>query len=114
MAFTNLSSLDIEDHDGSAAGLKLAGTLVTSTAAELNKLDGVGSAVASGTQAANIPDMAIVYTSNDPSITPDGSVTFADGSTPTVAELLEAVEELTAKVNLLIAATEAFGITASS
>jgi len=34
-------SVDIKDHDASAVGLKLAGTLVTSTAAELNKMDGV-------------------------------------------------------------------------
>lgn len=42
MAKTHLSSLDVEDHDGSAAGLYLAGTLVTATAAELNTMaDGV-------------------------------------------------------------------------
>ena len=35
------STVDISDHDGSAEGLKLGGTLVTSTAAELNLLDGV-------------------------------------------------------------------------
>jgi len=34
------STVDISDHDGSAEGLKLGGTLVTATAAELNKLDG--------------------------------------------------------------------------
>ena len=33
-------NFDIEDHNGGTAGLKLGGTLVTSTAAELNKLDG--------------------------------------------------------------------------
>ena len=32
--------IDIEDHDGTDSGLKLGGTLVTSTAAELNILDG--------------------------------------------------------------------------
>lgn len=35
------SNLDISSHNGSAAGLKLGGTLVTSTATELNLLDGV-------------------------------------------------------------------------
>ena len=34
-------TLDIPEHDASAKGLKLAGTLVTSTAAELNIMDGV-------------------------------------------------------------------------
>jgi len=32
-------SVDLKDHDGSTIGLKLAGTLVTATAAELNTLD---------------------------------------------------------------------------
>lgn len=45
-SLTNVGSLDVEDHDGSALGLKLAGTLVTSTAAELNALDGLGATVA--------------------------------------------------------------------
>ena len=36
----NYTSLNIVDHDGSGYGLELAGTLVTSTAAELNILDG--------------------------------------------------------------------------
>jgi hypothetical protein len=37
--------------------------------------------------------VTITYTANDPSITPDGAVTVADGSTPTVNELLELAEE---------------------
>ena len=36
-------TVDISSHDGTAGGLKLGGTLVTSTAAELNLLDGVSS-----------------------------------------------------------------------
>lgn len=40
---TNKASVNIANHDGSEAGLQLAGTLVTSTAAELNILDGVTS-----------------------------------------------------------------------
>ncbi len=51
MAIAGLSSdgnitVDISTHDGSAGGLKLGGTLVTSTAAELNILDGVTSTAA--------------------------------------------------------------------
>lgn len=34
---------DVNTHDGSSVGLKLGGTLVTSTAAELNRLDGIES-----------------------------------------------------------------------
>ena len=33
-------TVDIVEHDASAKGLMLAGTLVTATAAELNQLDG--------------------------------------------------------------------------
>lgn len=46
MSVTNLTELDIEGHDGSSAGLKLGGTLVTATAAELNAVDGVTASVA--------------------------------------------------------------------
>ncbi len=78
-----------------------------------------------GTQQANIPvadnDIAVTYTTNDPGITPDGAITIADGSTPTVDELLEFCEELNAaiaaldaKVNDLIAVFEAYGQTATS
>ena len=94
--------------------LRQEGTAVTSSAAELNKLDGAGAAVASGTEAALIADIAITYTANDPSITPDGAVTVADGSAPTVAELLELVEELIAKQSAIIDALQAFGIVATS
>ena len=55
-------------------------------------------------------DLALVYTTNDPSITPDGSVTIADGSAPTDAELLEFLEELQAKQIAVIAKLEEAGI----
>ena len=42
------STVDIVDHNATDAGLELAGTLVTATAAELNLLDG-GTSVGSGT-----------------------------------------------------------------
>jgi hypothetical protein len=38
--------------------------------------------------------LSLSYTANDPSITPDGSVTIADGSAPTDAEILEVLEEI--------------------
>jgi hypothetical protein len=91
---------------------KLAG--VTATATEINLLASAGAAVASGTQAAVITDIAITYTSNDPTITPNGAVTIADGSAATVAELLELAEELIAKQNAIIDALQAFGIVASA
>ena len=39
-------------------------------------------------------DFTLTYSSNDPGITPDGSVTIADGSAPTNAELLIFLEEI--------------------
>jgi len=41
-------------------------------------------------------NFTLTYTSNDPGITPDGSVTIADGSAPTNAELLIFLEEILA------------------
>ena len=87
---------------------------VTASTTEINLLDGAGAAVASGTQAAVIADVAITYTANDPSIIPDGAVTVADGSAATVAELLELVVELKANQDALIDALQAFGIVATS
>lgn len=46
MAVTNFDQIDVQDHDGSSAGLKLGGTLITATAAELNKMDGVAATAA--------------------------------------------------------------------
>jgi hypothetical protein len=79
--------------------LFIGGTEVTATAAELNKLDGVGAAVASGTQAANITDASVAHALN---------ATFSD------VEVETALNNLGTKINSVIAALEAFGITASS
>jgi hypothetical protein len=59
---------------------------------------------------AAIADLGLTYSANDPSITPDGSVTIADGSAPTDAELLEFLEELQAKQIAIITALEGSGI----
>jgi len=93
---------------------KFRNTIKSLETSEINTLDGVGAAVASGTQASLISDIAITYTANDPSITPNGAVTVADGSAATVAELLELVEELIANQNAIIDAIQAFGIVATS
>lgn len=67
--------------------LKIGGTAVTATAAELNKLDNAGAVVASGTQAALIAD--------------------ATGGTTTDAEARAAIASI-------IDALQAFGIVAES
>lgn len=66
--------------------IEINGEAITATAAELNKLSGSGAAVASGTQAAAIADIAV----------------DANGTAIATA------------VNAIIAALEAFGITATS
>lgn len=59
---------------------------------------------------AAIANLTLAYTANNPNIVPNGTVTFANGSTPTVAELLEAVAELNAKLNAALAALRTAGI----
>lgn len=68
--------------------LMIDGVAVTASAAEVNKLDGAGAVVASGTQADNIADVPTA-----------GSATAAANATA---------------INAIIAAIEAFGISASS
>lgn len=65
-----------------------------------------------GEQGANIPSYDITWTANEP--TAGDTATIADGSTPTVAELGQAVADLTAKVNAIITAMETHGLLASS
>lgn len=60
MAKTNFSSVDVDDHDGSTAGLYLNDTLITSTAAELNIMDGVTATAAEINDAADVGANAIV------------------------------------------------------
>jgi hypothetical protein len=77
----------------------VGGTEVTATAAEINKLDGAGAVVASGTQEANITDASTAHALN---------ATFSD------TEVEAALNALGTKINSVIAALEAFGITASA
>lgn len=72
-----------------------------------------GTYIPRGNQVAALSDITITYTSNDPGITPNQAVTVANGSTPTVAELLELCEELIANQNSIIDALQAYGIMAS-
>lgn len=80
---------DVASHDGTN-GLKLGGTLVTSTAAELNILDGVTSTATE----LNILDGVTATTSE---------LNILDGVTSTTAELniLDGVTSTTAELNIL-------------
>ena len=75
-------------HDGiDAKNLKINGTQVTATAAELNKLTGAGAIIANGTAQSHIAD-------------------------PTGGTTIDA--EARTAINAIIVALEAFGITASA
>ena len=50
-----------------------------------------------------VAPITITYTTNNPNITPDSAITIANGTTPTVAELLQFIVEVNAKLNALIA-----------
>jgi hypothetical protein len=72
-------TVDITTHDGSAGGLKLGGTLVTSSATELNLLDGVtslttGTAILTGSTNNTIPTVTGANAiSGEATFTYDGS-----------------------------------------
>jgi hypothetical protein len=63
-------------------------------------------------QQTNIPSYDITWTANEP--TAGDTHTIADGDVPTVAELGQAVADLTAKVNALITLVETHGFAADA
>lgn len=84
------------------SGLKIgagAGTAVTASAAELNKLTGSGAAVASGTQVALLADASTAHALN---------ATFSD------TEAEAALNALGVKINTIIDALIAYGIMAAA
>lgn len=93
---TSGTELKIYDTDGV---LYQGGVAITSTSAELNKLDGAGAVVASGTQASNIVPAKADYTA---------------GNLDTEAEIITAFNATNGKINALIAALEAFGISSAT
>jgi len=62
----------------------------------------------SGAQSSNIPVYDITWTMGEP--TAGDSATIADGAAPTAAETGQAIADLTAKLNLVIAALANVGI----
>lgn len=55
---------------------------------------------------ASLPaDLTVAYTTDDPGITPNGTLTIADGDAATVtrAEYNELAEEVAAKINAILA-----------
>ncbi len=95
-----------------AQNLKINGTQVTATAAELNALDGItatvteinklagaGAVVASGTQQAHVANASVAH---------DLNATFSD------TEVETALNALGTKINSILTALEAFGVNATS
>lgn len=82
------NNVDIQDHDGSAAGLKLGGTLVTSTAAELNILDGVTATAAEINLAAdNSANLEVVTATNVLTAAESGKILVLNSTTAFVTTL---------------------------
>jgi hypothetical protein len=89
------------------ADLKLgagAGTSVTATAAEINKLASSGAVVASGTASANIPDLKADYIKTD--LDDSGAI---DGT-----EIAAALCLTNAKINTIITLLEGFKIASAT
>lgn len=59
----------------------------------------------------NVPVYTITWTANAP--TAGDAATIADGTVPTVAELGQAVQDLTTKLNATLAILEAHGLMAA-
>lgn len=82
------NTVDIAQHDGSAEGLKLGGTLVTATAAELNILDGVTATAAEINQAADSSaNIEVVTTTNAITAAESGKTFIINSATAFVSTL---------------------------
>jgi hypothetical protein len=76
---------------------------------DTNYIDPIAGLVLTTQSAAEL-DYTITWTANEP--TAGDSATIADGTVPTVAELGQAVADITAKLNTALAALRANGIIA--
>lgn len=67
-------------------------------------------------QQTKVADFTVAYTTDDPGITPDGTLTIADGDAATVtrAEYNELAEETAAKINAILDVLEAHGLMADA
>ena len=88
-----------------------AGTLATRLDIDENKIGFFGATAA--VQSTHVADLSATATSGTLP-TADGTMTIADATSPTNAELLEYCRELEAKVNSLLAFASAHGLMASS
>ena len=113
------------DHGGTGQttytdGQLLIGNTTGNTLAKATLTAGTGISVTNGSGSITLAidsDTAIANITTTATIgtlpTPDGSVTIADASTPTVAELLEYCVELEAKLEVALAALRTVGVIAT-
>lgn len=94
------------DSDVDTASLNLLEDL-TATAAEINKLDGVGAVVASGTQQTTVADLTITTDLT-------GVDTGTDMTAAQAGQIEADLAAIATKLNAVLASLEAFGIHASS
>lgn len=102
--------------DATHRGAPKGTLLIDTTNAKLYMNTGTAQAptwtpVALGTKQSDIADMTITYTTGS-GPTANGAITIANAATPTVAELLEFCVELNTKLNLVLDALDAYGMTA--
>lgn len=77
MTKSHISDLDVTSHDGSTLGLTLGGTLVTATAAELNKSAGVTAGTVTASKAVVVDSNKDIATLRN--VTMNGTLTFSAG-----------------------------------
>ncbi len=63
---------------------------------------------------ANLADLVITYTTDDPGITPNSAIAIADGDLFPAAEGLIALEECVAKINAVLDVLEEHGLMTAS
>jgi hypothetical protein len=64
-------------------------------------------------QQSAIANLAWTYTANDPGTTPNNATTFADGTTLVAATVYEALDEIEAKINAILAVMRTHGLISS-
>lgn len=67
-----------------------------------------------GQRQANIADLVITYTTDDPGITANSAIAVADGDLFPAAEGIAALEEVVAKINAILDVLEEHGLMTAS
>ena len=68
------------------------------------------SRVSTGLYGADIADLTISYTTDNPGVTNDSAIVIADGDNISAANTVAAIEEIVAKINVILAALTSAGV----